>query len=421
MVNARRATRTSRAIRQLPLALGLAVVISTWGTGTGLAVGDEVRSLGSYEHHGCALRTDRTVWCWGGNDYHQVGDGTTDARSTPVQVETASGFLTGLTRLSASGYHHTCALKRNGTVWCWGSNDSGQLGDGSASPTPFPVRVRVLATGKPLTDVTALAAGAAHSCALRSGGTVWCWGGGGSGQLGDGSFVPRLGAVQVRRGSGALRGVRSIGAGISHSCAVRRDASAWCWGENEAGQLGEGTTDDRAVAQRVKGAGGLALKGVRSVDGGGEHTCAAMIDGTARCWGGDQYGGLGNGLAGDSRFATKVRRGSGTLQNVTSVDVGYWHSCAATSRGQAWCWGAASSGELGIGPPPGASAQKAVRVRKNASRPLAGVMSIVAGDSTTCAVRKGRTAWCWGWDASGKLGDGGSDADQPYPRRVRFP
>jgi alpha-tubulin suppressor-like RCC1 family protein len=213
--------------------------------------------------------------------------------------------LTDVTAIAVGGWS-TCALKSEGTVWCWGSNFDGQLGDGSTEDreTPGPV--------SGLTGVTALSAGEDHACAVLSDGTVWCWGGNQFGKLGDGVEVH-----QVCDGpewtfhvdcsplpllvAGAPSAV-DVSAGERHTCIVSADGSAWCWGANESGQLGDGTVTDRGTPVQVLGLGDLT-----SVATGGYHTCAMQSSSRTWCWGANDVGQLGLG-----RRATDILQAEST-------------------------------------------------------------------------------------------------------------
>jgi len=280
-------------------------------------------STGGY--HSCALKSDGTVWCWGWNNRGQLGDGTTTDRYTPVQVVN----LTNVVSIAAGAYH-TCALKSDGTVWCWGYNEDGELGDGTTTNRHTPVQV------SGLTSVVSIAAGDYHSCALKSDGTVWCWGYNYCGELGDGTTTKRLTPVQVS----GLTSVVSIAAGGYHTCALKSDGTVWCWGNNEDGELGDGTTTDRHTPVQVSG-----LTSVVSITAGGYHTCALKSDGTVWCWGYNEDGELGDGTTTNRHTPVQVVN----LTNVVSIAAGGLHSCALKSDGTVWCWGYNYDAELGDG------------------------------------------------------------------------
>ena len=180
--------------------------------------------------HTVALKQDGTVWAWGGNDYGQLGDGTQTDSLTPVQVR----GLYNVTAIAAGGYH-TVALKQDGTVWAWGDNTYGELGDGTQTDRLTPVQVSGLST-----NVTAIAAGYLHTVAQKLDGTAWTWGSNYNGQLGDGKQTDRYTPVQVS----GLSNVIAIAAGSAHATALKQDGTVWGWGWDFAGQLGDGTTTD---------------------------------------------------------------------------------------------------------------------------------------------------------------------------------
>ncbi|HEX7311876.1 MAG TPA: PASTA domain-containing protein [Gaiellaceae bacterium] len=218
---------------------------------SGLAGG--VAAIAAGADHSCALTTGGAVKCWGANASGQLGDGTQEARSTPVDV---SGLAAGVTAIAAGGAH-TCALTNTGAVKCWGANDSGQLGDGTRDIHPTPVGVSVLTNG-----VTAIAAGDQHTCAITSAGGLKCWGS-------TASLTP----TDV---SGLTSGVTAVAAGPSQTCAVTSAGKAKCWG---------------SVPTDVSGLG----SGVASITVGGGHTCALMTAGGVKCWGANLGGQLGDG------------------------------------------------------------------------------------------------------------------------------
>jgi alpha-tubulin suppressor-like RCC1 family protein len=411
----------------------------------GLGFDDHVTQISAGGYHTCALRTHTgtgTVWCWGDNTYGQLGDGTTGNATThlrlvPVQVRRGNGFLTGITAISA-GERHTCARRDDGTAWCWGRNQFGQLGDGTTGgATQRRLKAVQVERGSGfLTGVTTISAGLWHSCARTANGTGWCWGRNQLGQLGDGttggSTHRRLKAVQVLRtgGDGPLTGVATVDAGFYHSCARTTNGSAWCWGDNSYGQLGDGTTGNadhlRLKAVRVKWVLGTNLIGVTALSTGSWHSCARRNDGSTWCWGSNNYGELGDGSTGDANHlrlkAVQVLRAPGPdpLLAVASVSAGGWHSCARTNDNRAWCWGDDFWGEVGDGTTGGLRLRAVPVVLQNGS-PLTNVNTVSAGTYHSCARTLNRTAACWGDNRKGQLGNGVADSlKRSYAAKVVF-
>src|SRR5450759_2627503 len=226
---------------------------------SGLTSGGVAAAAGPY--HTCAVTSGGALLCWGGNQYGQLGDGTTTNRLTPVPV---SGLTSGVVAVTA-GYYHTCALTSGGAVQCLGANYSGRLGDGTTTNRLTPVAVSGLTSG-----VVATAAGAHHTCAVTSGGAVQCWGNNPNGQLGDGTTTNRSVPGPV---SGLGSGIAAVTAGEAHTCALTSTGGVVCWGGNFAGQVGDGTTTARVTATPVTG----LQSGVRAITAGQWHTCALTI------------------------------------------------------------------------------------------------------------------------------------------------
>jgi alpha-tubulin suppressor-like RCC1 family protein len=234
-------------------------------------------ALGGY--HTCALVSGGGAKCWGNNYEGELGDGTKDQHSTPVDVV---GLASGVTAIVVGGYH-TCAIYSSGGAKCWGHNFYGQLGDGTTTDRSTPVDVVELASG-----VTAITAGRFHTCGLLSGGGVKCWGDNSSGQLGDGTTNQSSAPVDV---SGLTNGVIAIAAGYWNTCALITGGGGKCWGYNEGGQLGDGTTTQSSTPVDVTG----LSSNVTAVTAGMYHTCALTGAGRAKCWGSDDMGQLGIG------------------------------------------------------------------------------------------------------------------------------
>ena len=324
------------------LLAAIAVLLGVLGLPSALA-GDDPRppsaagdapswlQLAAGDDHTCARKTDGTLWCWGSNTDGQLGDGNIGAKASPVQV----GALGTLVAEVAAGVGHTCARKTDGTLWCWGQNFQGQLGDGDIVDKASPVQVSALGT-----LVAEIAAGRLHTCARKTDGTLWCWGSNIDGQLGDGTAGNKPSPVQV----GALGTlVAEVAAGVGHTCARKTDGTLWCWGLNFQGQLGDGTTGDKSSPVQVGALGTL----VAEIAAGNLHTCARKTDGTLWCWGNNDHGQLGDGTS--KSKSSPVQVGAlGTL--VAEVAAGGNHTCARKTDGTLWCWGTDGTGNTDVLP-----------------------------------------------------------------------
>lgn len=338
--------------------------------------------------HTCALSTDHTVWCWGQNLAGQLGDGTTTDRPTRVRVGTASDWAT-----LDSGYFTSCATKTDGTAWCWGFNGAGQLGDGTTTQSSTPVQVGADA------GWSSLDGGNQHTCGIRTDGTAWCWGHNDVGQLG--TITPsHFIATPVQVGSATTWS--SISAGVADTCAVRLDGTAWCWGGNVDGQHGDGTTEGHTAPVQVGSGTTWATISV-----GAYHVCATRTDGTAWCWGRNTAGQLGIGSTDPVRVPTQV----GVETTWTSVSAGDLNTCGTQASGAAYCWGNDGAGQLGDGERGPASLTPALVVDGHAWR------SVGASGNTTCGLTTAGAAYCWGSGHSGERGDG-AGGFEPTPRPV---
>jgi alpha-tubulin suppressor-like RCC1 family protein len=386
------------------------------------------------EADSCAALSSGHVDCWGSDNSGALGDGTEGSSSDrPVEVrgvtnaiQVAVGFQHSCAVLSsghvdcwgaeviehivsnrdtpvevpgvddatevAAGGAHSCALLASGHVECWEENEHGQLGDGGVvRASEIPVEVQGVATA------TQISAGSEHSCALLASGHVSCWGHNESGQLGDGTTSESDTPVEVQGVTTATQ----VAAGGQDSCALMSNSHVDCWGENDYGQLGNGTIESSNTAVEVQG-----VTTATQVAAGGEHSCALLSGGHADCWGDNESEQLGDATNGGN-WAMPV--GVQGLADVTQVAVGYPHSCAVLSSGHVGCWGENSWGQLGDGTTERAEAPVEVHGVTNA-------MQVSAGEVDPCAVLSSGHVDCWGGDyfESGQLGDGTKEA-----RRLR--
>ncbi len=341
-------------------------------TATGLAVRSGPLAAGG--RHSCEIRGAAT-YCWGANSYGQLGDGTTTDRLVATTVGGGQVFVA----VTAGDYWHSCALTPAGRAYCWGANNSGELGDGNGgSASALPVAV----SGNHL--FTQVSAGDEFTCALDAGGAAWCWGSNGNGRLGDGSGFNSAVPVPVAGGQHFVR-ISSAGewdGSSGHSCAITAAGVAWCWGTNVAGELGDGTQAPSPVPVPVTG--GLSFS---DISVGQRSTCAIATSGAGYCWG---YI-FGANL-------TSPQQVAGGL-HYTAIDMGGNHVCGLTTALGWVCGGNNSSGQLGDGS--GADQQTPVV-------PAGGHVftTVAAGLNHSCGVTAAQGSFCWGADDGGQLGTG---------------
>ena len=307
---------------------------------------------GNFQHV-CVRLSDSTARCWGWNVLYQLGDGTTTSRLSPVTPSN----LTGVAQISA-GVFQTCARLNDGTVRCWGAGNHGGLGDGNGT---YSTSTKTIPTG--LSDVAQIASGTGwnNACALLTTGVLKCWGLNDNGQLGDGSTTSRW--TPVISGSFPAA-ISAVDLGMYISCAVLVDTTATCWGWNGMGALGDGTTVSRWVPTLVSG-----LSGVNQISPNYYHTCAVLSDTTVKCWGRNTYGELGNGTTTNSSTAVSVSAPPVTLSTPTSVAV---TATASTLKSINVSWAANAN-----------AASFTVRIYNSAGSSLLGTKTGVTGSSTT--------------------------------------
>lgn len=282
-------------------------------SGKPMRVMDNVRSASAGADFTLALKTDGTLWAWGGNDYGQLGTGSTEASRQPVQV------LDQVAAISAGDYH-AAALRTDGTLWTWGDNLFGQLGDGTLSSRTAPTLV--------LTQVTAVSAGVAATAALRSDGTLWTWGDNLFGQLGDGTLDSRPLPRQV------LDGVAAVSMGGYHAVALRSDGSLWTWGSSIDGQLGLGLQGEDSLPQPTPAQ--VPLEGaVTAISAGASHTAAVLADGTLWTWGRNASRQLGQADVESAPLPRPVSQAAGVI----AASTGTYHTVCLQTDGALITWG----------------------------------------------------------------------------------
>ncbi|MFC2173919.1 RCC1 domain-containing protein [Acidobacteriota bacterium] len=380
-------------------------------------------------YHSLAMACDGTAWAWGRNLDGQLGDGSTAGSNIPVHVRDASGtgILTGIVALAGGGFS-TLALMNDGTVMAFGGNQYGQLGNGTyiRSILPQPVLDPTDPTSI-LTQVTAIAAGNFHGVALKCDGTVWTWGWNEYGQLGNGENTNSTLPVQVidpADPSGFLTGVTALDSdGDSyHTLVLKEDGTVFGWGFNRYGQLGNAeNTDNTNLPVQVMDPTDPTgfLTDVIAVACGGVHSLVLKRDGTVYACGYNRYGELGDGTYTNANLPVQVRNmdNTGFLTGITAIAGGGTVSVALSDDTTLWAWGRNQHGQLGNGATSNSSLPVRVRNHDNTGI-LDNVTAVCAGSLHALAVTGDNAAWDWGQGDKGQLGNGAS-VDQHLPVRVR--
>ncbi|MCP5524754.1 MAG: tandem-95 repeat protein [Verrucomicrobiales bacterium] len=362
------------------------------------------------------------VWAWGSDLYGQLGNGGTGVFPLPDATQAPAAWAGHAVTGIAAGFYHTVALLDDGTVWAWGRNGNGQLGDGTTgqSVVPVPVQTPAAWAGH---KVTGIAAGGLYTVALLDDGTVWAWGDNGNGQLGNGSHVVGGGSEVpvpvLAPPAWAGHTVTAISAGYGHTVALLDDGTVWAWGSNDYGELGDGNAAQPLVSTPVQVSETWAGHKATGIAAGVNHTVALLDDGTVWAWGYNYYGELGNGTTVHSTIPVPVQAPAAWVgHKVTGIGAGGYHTVALLDDGKVWSWGRNDSGELGNG----STGQWVVPAPVQEPGAWAGhtVIRTAAGYRNTMALLDDGTVWTCGYNEFGELGNG-STGQSAVPVPVQAP
>ncbi len=344
-------------------------------------------AAGSY--HNLAIAQNGTLWAWGENNYGQLGDNTTTNRIIPTQIGTSADWSS-----IAGGLYHSLAIKTDGTLWTWGYNGNGELGDNTTTDKIIPTQIGVA------TNWYSIVGGTFYSLAIKTDGTLWAWGANSSGQLGDNTTTSKIIPTQI----GVATNWSSIAGGAFHSLAIKTNGTLWTWGYNGDGQLGDNTTTDKIIPTQIGAATNWS-----SLAAGGFHSLAIKTDGTLWAWGRNYYGQLGGNTITEIFIPTQI----GTATNWYSIAGGTDHSLAVKTDGTLWAWGRNYYGQLGDN----TTTDKIIPTQIGAATNWS---SVSGGSFHSLATKKDHALWAWGYNGYGQLGDGTS-ADKNIPTDIDCP
>ena len=337
-------------------------------TETALAKGDNCATISASEDYFMVIKADDSLWTWGKNYYGNLGDGTKTHKDTPIKL------MDGVSAVSAGG-GHTMAIKTDGSLWAWGENYYGPLGDGTNTARLTPVKI--------MDGVVAVSAGDIHTIAIKADGSLWTWGRNIYGEIGDGTATIRYSPVKI------MDGVAAVAAGDHNSMAIKADGSLWAWGANGVGNLGDGTTTNRYSPVKV-------LDDVTAVSVGHSYTMATKTDGSLWAWG--YLGAISN--FGDGTILDKHISPIKVMDGVIAISAGESHAMAVKDDGSLWSWGSNYFGELGDVTKP---ARESRNYCDTPTKVMDSVVTVAAGTCHTLAIQADGSLWSWG---NPPIGDG---------------
>jgi alpha-tubulin suppressor-like RCC1 family protein len=328
-----------------------------------------VKSVAAGDGHSMILKSDGTLWAWGLNLWGELGDGSTTNRLSPFQT------MSGVSAVSA-GNGYTMILKTDSTLWACGYNASGQLGDGTTTNRLSPVFI--------MSDVKAVSAGTMHTMIIKTDGTLWATGSNYFGQFGTGDTISRTTPIQI-----PMNDVSAVSAGGSHTMVLKTDGTLWATGDNEHGQLGDGTTTGRSTLF-------LVMSGVSAVSAGVQHTMIIQTNGALLSMGYNQFGQLGDGTITDRLFPIQIMTG------VAVASASARHTMIVKTDGTLWAMGFNENGELGDSTKTEQHLPEVIKVNGISG----GLLTLATGWFHSLIVKTDGTCWATGDNRFGQLGDG---------------
>jgi len=328
----------------------------------------EVGEVSLGNGHQAVVKTDGSLWMWGGNSKGQLGDGTKEECLIPKKI------MEDVKHVSL-GFGHTAVIKTDGSLWMWGDNSTGQLGDGTKEECLIPKKI--------MEDVKQVSLGDCYSGVIKTDGSLWVWGDNTAGKLGDGTEIGSLLPKKI------MEDVKMVSLMYNHSAAIKSDGSLWMWGNNWNGKLGDGTETNSLVPEKI-------MEDVVQVDLGLHHSAAIKTDGSLWMWGWNYYYQLGDGTRDEGSLIPKKMMG-----DVKQVSLGHYHSTVIKTDGSLWVWGLNDYGQLGDGTKSSSSVPKKI---------MYNVKKITRGNSVySAAIKCDGSLWMWGNDWNGKPADGIND------------
>jgi alpha-tubulin suppressor-like RCC1 family protein len=376
------------------LASVVAIVVTIGASAAHAASFEDWSSVSAGENFTCGIRHGGKLYCWGNDFYGQVGDGGTNEESitTPRRI----GDFEDWASIAAGGFH-ACGVRKNGKLYCWGRDDNGQVGDaGPDANVSAPKRIG------DFEDWTSVGGGLGHTCGIRHGGKLYCWGRDNKGQVGDAGDNTNISSPKR---IGDFEDWARVDGGNSHTCGVRENGKLYCWGDDTYGQLG---TPTLALAPYRIG----DFQDWSSVSAGADTTCGIRHGGKLYCWGDNAFGQVGIGEP-EPGHPIPVPNRVGSFEDWATSSTGDSHNCGVRKNGKLYCWGYDGEGQVGDG----FSDSFAYFPRRIGD--FEDWAKISAGGSHSCGVRSNGKLYCWGDDTFGQIGDGGVSSD-PHKSPTRI-